>query len=128
MKIAVTSQNRREITEHAGRCRKFWIYDVEGKQVINKTLLEISKENSFHESSRHAPHPLDDVSIVISASMGHGMKRRLASKGIVGVVTTEKDPDTAVAAIWEGANKASVGHHVKGTTISQPVSTGKRNS
>jgi predicted Fe-Mo cluster-binding NifX family protein len=102
MKIAVTSQNRREITEHAGRCRKFWIYDIEDKQVLGKKLLEISAEQSFHESSSLAPHPLDDVAVVISASMGQGMVKRLAAKGIVGVVTTEKNPDLAVAAHLEG--------------------------
>jgi predicted Fe-Mo cluster-binding NifX family protein len=32
MKIAVTSQNRREITEHAGRCRRFWVFDVEDRR------------------------------------------------------------------------------------------------
>ncbi len=102
MKIAVTSQNRREITEHAGRCRKFWIYDIENKQVINKSMLEIPVEQSFHESSPHDPHPLDDIAVLISASMGQGMVNRLASKGIIGMVTSEKDPDAAVIAHLEG--------------------------
>ena len=78
MKIAVTSQNRREITEHAGRCRKFWIYEIENNQVASKTLLELPKEQSFHESSPHEAHPLDEVAVLISASMGQGMLRRLA--------------------------------------------------
>jgi predicted Fe-Mo cluster-binding NifX family protein len=109
MKIAVTSQNRREITEHAGRCRKFWIYDIEDKQVVNKSLLEIPVEQSFHESSSHDPHPLDDVAVLISAGMGQGMVNRLASKGIVAVVTTQKDPDLAVNAYLNGQLKASIG-------------------
>jgi predicted Fe-Mo cluster-binding NifX family protein len=29
MKIAVTSQNRRDITGHAGRCRNFRVFDVD---------------------------------------------------------------------------------------------------
>ncbi len=106
MKIAVTSQNRREITEHAGRCRKFWIYDIEDKQVIDKTLLEIPVEQSFHESSPLAPHPLDSVAVLISASMGQGMVRRLAAKGIVAIATREKNPDAAVIAHLEGRLKA----------------------
>ena len=44
MKIAVTSQNRRTITEHAGKCRKFWVYDIEQGQVTGKTLLELPIE------------------------------------------------------------------------------------
>lgn len=38
MKIAVTSQNLSTISGHAGRCRKFWIYEVEGKRVARKDL------------------------------------------------------------------------------------------
>lgn len=96
MKIAVTSQNRREVTEHAGRCRKYWIYDIEDKQVIRKKLLELPMEQSFHESPAHEPHPLDVAAVLISGSMGQGMYLRLAAKGIIGIVTAEKDPDRAV--------------------------------
>ena len=39
MKIAVASQNRRDITEHAGRCRKFWIYRIAEQQIMDKALL-----------------------------------------------------------------------------------------
>lgn len=102
MKIAITSQNRREITEHAGRCRNFWIYDIEGTRTKSKELLELPKEQSFHESSPQAPHPIDEVAVLISGSMGQGMVRRLAAKGIVGTVTNEKDPDKAVAAYLAG--------------------------
>jgi len=102
MKIAVTSQNRREVTEHAGRCRKFWIYTVEDKHVSGKELLELPKEQSFHESDPHTPHPLDEVDVLISRSMGQGMIRRLSSKNILGVITDESSPDAAVTAYLEG--------------------------
>lgn len=102
MKIAVTSQNRRDITEHAGRCRKFWIYDIENAQTRGKELLELPVAQSFHESSPHEPHPLDEVTVLISGGMGQGMLRRLAAKGIVGIVTEEKEPDAAVAAYLAG--------------------------
>jgi predicted Fe-Mo cluster-binding NifX family protein len=102
MKIAVASQNRREITGHAGRCRKFWIYDISAQQATDKKLLELPKEHAFHESSPQAPHPLDDVTVLISGGMGQGMLRRLAGKGIIGIVTEEKEPDAAVAAYLNG--------------------------
>lgn len=102
MKIAVTSQNQRDITEHAGRCRTFWIYEVDAQQIHDKQLLKLPKEQSFHESSAQDPHPLDDIGVLISASMGQGMVRRLAAKGILGIVTAEKDPDIAVTAWLEG--------------------------
>lgn len=102
MKIAVTSQNRREITEHAGRCRKFWIYEVDKGALQGKHLLELGKEQSFHESSPNAPHPLDEVAVLITAGAGPGLLRRLATRGIAGIVTDEKDPDAAVAAYLAG--------------------------
>lgn len=107
MKIAVTSQNRREITEHAGRCRKFWIYEIEHNQIRDKTLLELPKEQAFHESSPQQAHPLDGVDVLISASMGQGMRHRLAARGIVAVLTAGKDPDEAVAAWLAGKLQAA---------------------
>jgi len=98
MKIAITSQNKREITEHAGKCRKFWIYEVTDNNIEQKTLLELPKELSFHESSPNEPHPLDDVQVLITASMGMGLIRRLEMKNIKGIVTSEKVPDQAVTA------------------------------
>jgi predicted Fe-Mo cluster-binding NifX family protein len=103
MKIAVTSQNRKIITEHAGRCRKFWLFTIENNQVVERTLLELPKEQSFHESSPHEPHPLDDVDVLISGGMGKGLARRLANKGIKGLVTSEGDPEKAVSRYLEGS-------------------------
>jgi len=97
MKIAVASQNRREITKHTGRCRKFWIYEVEAGAVINKSMLELSKEQSFHDSSPNEPSPLDSVQVLISGGMGAGLLRRLQAKGIYALITLEEDPDQAVS-------------------------------
>lgn len=102
MKIAVTSQNRRIITEHAGRCRNFWIFTIDDNQIIDKQLLELAKEQSFHESSVHEPHPLDDVDVLVTGGMGSGMVRRLARKSIKGLVTQESDPETAVLLYLKG--------------------------
>ena len=102
VKIAVTSQNRRTITEHAGKCRKFWVYDIAQDQIASKTLLELPIEQSFHESSPHEPHPLDTVQVLIAGSMGYGLQHRLAAKGISVLTTAETDPDRAVAAYLQG--------------------------
>ncbi len=109
MKIAVTSQNRRTITEHAGKCRKFWVYDIEQGQVTGKTLLELPIEQSFHESSPHESHPLDAVQVLITAGMGPGLQHRLAAKGITALMTAETDPDQAVAAYLQGTLVAGAG-------------------
>lgn len=116
MKIAVTSQNRKNITEHAGRCRKFWVFDIADNKIVDKALLELPKEQSFHDSSPHAPHPLDDVDILIAGGMGQGLVRRLERKGIKGVVTKEDDPEAAVSLYLDGSliseppNQHSHGH------------------
>ena len=102
MKIAVTSQNRRDITEHAGRCRNFWVYDVDDGIILDSTLVELPKESSFHDSSPHEPHPLDGVEVLISGGMGDGLRMRLARRGIEALVTTERDPEHAVKAWLAG--------------------------
>ncbi len=50
MKIAVASQDKSNVTSHAGRCQKFWVYEVDSRQVLGKELLELhyfsgTKEN-----------------------------------------------------------------------------------
>lgn len=101
IKIAVTSQNRKTITGHAGKCRKFWIYEVAGSEVVGKNLLELPIEQSFHESHGQA-HPLDDANVLICGGMGQGLVNRLKAKSIEGLITTETDPDRAVAAYLAG--------------------------
>lgn len=97
-KVAVASQNRREVTGHAGRCRKFWVYRIDDGAVVGSELLELPKERSFHEHDVHLPHPLDGVRVVITGGMGVGLARKLEARGIEAIATTEPDPDQAVAA------------------------------
>ena len=110
MRIAVASQNRRAITDHTGRCRRFWIYRVEQDQVQDKELLELAKEQSFHETPGQAPHPLDGVDVLISGGMGSNLERRLANRGIRGLVTTETDPDHAGTAWLAGTLPITASH------------------
>jgi predicted Fe-Mo cluster-binding NifX family protein len=102
MKIAIASQNRKTVTGHAGKCRKFWIFQIDGKQVTARNLLELPIEQSFHESDHNQPHPLDGIHVLISGSMGQGMQNRLKQKGILGVSTSETDLERAVANWLDG--------------------------
>ena len=102
MKIAVASQNRRDITDHTGRCRKFWIYEIETGSIANKELLELAKEQSFHDSSPHDPSPLDDMQVLIAGGMGTGLVRRLENRGIEPLITMETNPDKAVEDFLKG--------------------------
>ncbi len=97
MQIAVTSQNRKTITDHAGKCRKFWIYHVEKGVVVDKKMVELSIEQSFHASHQQLAEPLEGINVLITASMGAGLHQRLTQSGILPVMTLEKNPDQAVS-------------------------------
>ncbi|MEA5451892.1 NifB/NifX family molybdenum-iron cluster-binding protein [Leptolyngbya sp. CCNP1308] len=102
MKIAVSSQNKTTLTGHLGRCQTFWIYDVEGTTIQDKQLLQITKDQSFRESSPKDPHPLDAMQVLISGGIGRGLARRLEVKGIQPLITAETDLDAAVMAYVSG--------------------------
>lgn len=105
MKIAVASQNRKAITGHTGRCRKFWIYQIENDAIAAKELLELPKEQSFHDSSPWEPSPLDNVQVLIAGGMGTGLARRLQQRNIQALITPETDPDQAVKYFLNGSLK-----------------------
>jgi predicted Fe-Mo cluster-binding NifX family protein len=98
MQIAVSSQNRKTITEHAGKCRNFWIYDVEKGGVAGKRLVELALEQSLHANHHQLAEPLNGINVLITASMGAGLHNRLMQDGIHPVITIEENPDVAVAA------------------------------
>ncbi len=114
MIIAVTSQNRKTITEHAGQCRKFLVFNTKNSKIIDKELLELSKEQAFHESSLHDIHPLDHIDVLIAGGMGQGLIIRLERKGIKGVVTKEDDPERAVLLYLNGTLESEQPHQQHG--------------
>lgn len=103
MQIAVCSQNRKTITEHAGKCRKFWIYDIQDSQIADKRLVELSIDQSFHASHHQLAEPLASINVLITGSLGHGLYQRLSSQGVQAIVTTMESPDDAVRAFLAGS-------------------------
>lgn len=102
MKIGVTSQNFRTITGHAGKARRFFIYDAQkGQEPEEIARLDLPKDMSIHALGE-AAHPIDDIDILITAGCGEGFARKMAMKDIDLVKTAESDPVTAVKAIIEG--------------------------
>lgn len=102
MKIAVTSQDRAKVTAHAGHCQHFWIYEIIAAQVAQKTLVDVSHDQTFHEFAGQLPTHLEDVQVLISGGMGQSLTQRLARNGIEGLVTAETQPDVAVSAYLAG--------------------------
>jgi predicted Fe-Mo cluster-binding NifX family protein len=111
MKIAVASQNFRTITPHAGRSRKFLIYEAaEGGEPAEVDRLDLPKEMSFHEFHEDGPHPLDAADVLIVGSCGARFVERLASRGITAVATAETDPVKAVKDYLAGTLSAGLPH------------------
>jgi predicted Fe-Mo cluster-binding NifX family protein len=115
MKIAVTSQNRKTVTGHAGKCRKFWVYDVDHAETQSRSLLELGMDQTFHASHGEGAHPLSSINVLITAGMGTGLQQRLKRMGILAVATAETDPDRAVSAWLNGTLvEVAPGNHTHG--------------
>ena len=97
MKIAVTSQNFRTVTPHAGRTRRFLVYDAPtAGEPVEAGRLAVPKELTMHAFHGEGPHPLDAVDVVIAGSFGEGFAARMQARGIVVVATELTDPSEAV--------------------------------
>ncbi|MEZ5946707.1 MAG: NifB/NifX family molybdenum-iron cluster-binding protein [Hyphomonas sp.] len=96
MKVAVTSQNFRTVTAHAGKARRFLIYDVQPGEPPRETgRLDLPKDMSLHAYHGEAPHPIEAVDAVVTGGCGEGFHRRMQRMGLGLVVTEESDPVTA---------------------------------
>ena len=78
MRIAVTSQNFRTITGHAGKTRRFLVFEAEpGGEPREVERLDLPKELSFHEYRGNEAHPVDGVAVIITTSAGAGFVHRV---------------------------------------------------
>ena len=102
MKIALTSQNRKEVTGHAGQCRNFWIAELDERKVVSRSLVELERTETFHETGDGFPQALQGIDMLISGGMGPGLRQRLAARGIAAIVTTETDVERAIAGVLAG--------------------------
>lgn len=102
MKIAVTSQNFRTVTGHAGKTRRFLIYEADGEEIREMQRLDLPRELSFHELPEAAGHPIDSVDVLITASCGDHFRSRLARRGVRVLATGESNPERAVRLVSIG--------------------------
>jgi predicted Fe-Mo cluster-binding NifX family protein len=80
MKIAVTSQNRTQITEHAGHCQHFWIYQVVNQSITQKTLVDVASGQTFHKFAGKIPDHCRQERRIIHHP-GHGGTQSVRSGG-----------------------------------------------
>jgi len=96
MKIGITSQNFRTITGHAGKARRFFVYEgSNGNDIKLIDKIDLPKDQSISASNSSEKHPIDGLDILITASCGGGFQRKMKSRGITLVKTGEQDPLTA---------------------------------
>lgn len=104
MRIAVTSQNFKTITGHAGKARRFLVYEADAISAVREVeRLDLPKELSIHEY-HGSDHPLFALGLhaLITQGAGQGFVQRMALHGIAVHATGESDPLTAVALLAAG--------------------------
>jgi len=106
LRFAVTSQNFRTITGHAGKARRFMLFEASGSNDITETgRLDLPIEMAFHGFDDRQPHPLDGVDLLLTAGAGDGFVMRMARRGIRVILTGESDPVQAIRGCFTGQLK-----------------------
>ena len=97
MKIAITSQTIKSVTAHAGRCRKFWVYELSkmGPE-IQKQFVELDIDETLHTMNEALPKKLEGVSVLITANLGDNLKAKLFKAGVSTHLTAETLHDVAL--------------------------------
>jgi predicted Fe-Mo cluster-binding NifX family protein len=102
MRIGVTSQNFRTITGHAGKTRRFLVFEVlAGSEPRELERLDLPPQMSLHEYHGD-DHPLFDLDVLITQGHGQGFAQRLARHGVRVIATAASDPLAAAAAVAAG--------------------------
>lgn len=100
LKIGVSSQNFRTITGHAGKGRRFMVYETyDGNEIQELERLDLPKEMALHEWNGQGEHPLFELDYLITSGCGEGFMRKMGSQGVMVRATAETDPVTAVKAL-----------------------------
>ena len=108
--VAVASQNKKIIFEHAGKCRNFLIYTISDTIIESKKVLELTEKETLHTTS-HSENGifnsfLSGVDILLTRGIGEGLIQKLAINNVVCYKIEEKDPDTAIEKLINGTLEA----------------------
>jgi predicted Fe-Mo cluster-binding NifX family protein len=105
MRIAVTSQNFKSVTGHAGKSRRFIIFEVGAPCDVPAVVwLDLPTKMSFHAFSGDK-HPLDDMDVILTANSNQGFVEKLTQRGIQVITCDESDPHKAVCDFLNGVSK-----------------------
>lgn len=104
MRIAVSSQNFRYITGHAGKSRRFIVYEcAAGVEPAEVQRLDLPTGMSLHDYHGD-DHPLFGLGLdtIVTGGAGNGFIQRMARQGIQVVATGETDIGAALDAVAAG--------------------------
>lgn len=108
MRIAVSSQNYRTVTGHAGMARRFIVFEAGGLEPPREIeRLDLDASMAMHGFDQGAAHPLDSMKVLITGGAGEGFVRNLATRGVLVVATDESNPLLAVEAFLDGRVKSA---------------------
>jgi len=101
LKVAITAQNRKTISSHAGACRNYFIYTINNDKTYTRELLELAKDESlkftFHDDESDNPqNKMFKMDVILTGGIGQGGVRRLASNGVTALIIKETEPDVAI--------------------------------
>ena len=103
MKIGITSQNFRTITGHAGKTRRFLVYQADGpKHIEELERIDLPKAMSLHEYHGE-DHPLFDLDVLLTAGCGDNFQQRMHARQVTVVTTSETDPMTVLQKYLTGS-------------------------
>jgi predicted Fe-Mo cluster-binding NifX family protein len=91
MKIAVSTSDGKSVCGHLGKCTQFLVYEADGFDILNRHLIR-----THGVFAHYCSEPLNNCQAVITQGMGQGMYDGLVKAGIIPVLTSETDPETAV--------------------------------
>ncbi|MBK8639673.1 MAG: nitrogen fixation protein [Chromatiaceae bacterium] len=104
MRIAITSQNFKTITGHAGKTRRFLVYETDSQCLPTEVeRIDLPAEMSLH-AYHGEDHPLflAGLESLITQGAGQGFVQRLSRHGIRVFVTSESDPVQAASRVAAG--------------------------
>lgn len=110
-KVALTFENQKTVSGHAGHCQHYLIYEIDDNGSFQKQELNLSEEQTlhytFHDDPSPNPHnPLFDVDMLLVESIGNGAIKRLAQHHVAAHIIREEDPDIAIQKLVEGKLEA----------------------
>lgn len=104
VKIAVTTDENNQVFKHFGKTQRFNIYEIKGKQLISKSVLESQGEGHSEKVSVLADKK---VNVLICGGIGMEAMEELMKTGILVIPGAQGDADVVTATYLDGGLSAA---------------------